>query len=67
MPPIHRFTEYAPGSTRPLPQTDAVADRLLTLPLFPHMGEDAVELVAAALLEELAGADAGAQAPVAAR
>ena len=53
-PPIHRFTEYAPGSTRTLPQTDAVAERLLTLPLFPHMGDDAVELVVAALLEELA-------------
>ena len=52
-PPIHRFTEYAPSSHRPLPQTEAVADRLLTLPLYPHMGESAVELVVSALREEL--------------
>ena len=52
-PPIHRFTEYASSSSRLVPRTEDVADRLLTLPLYPHMGEDAVELVAASLLEAL--------------
>lgn len=51
-PPIHRFAAYAEaGSRRPLPRTDAVADRILTLPLFPHMAGEDVELVASELLD----------------
>ena len=52
-PPIHGFTQYASDTMRPLPATDALAERILTLPLYPHMGEDLVELVASSLLEEL--------------
>lgn len=49
-PPIHGFTLYANApSGRPLPRTDAVAARILTLPLFPHMQDDDVALVAGAL------------------
>ncbi len=49
-PPIHRFTYYAKaGGRRPLPRTDDVADRILTLPLYPHMRDDDVALVADAL------------------
>jgi len=49
-PPIHRFTAYAEaGGRRPLPQTDELAERILTLPLYPHMTPGDVELVAAVL------------------
>ena len=37
-PPIHRFSAFeAIGSRRPLPVTDALASRIVTLPLYPHM------------------------------
>ena len=50
-PPIHEFTAYRGLETkRPLPATDAVASRLLTLPLYPHMSEADVSTVAAAVL-----------------
>lgn len=53
-PPIHRFACYREaGSTRPLPSTEDVAERLITLPLFPHMTEDQVDLVSAELVEAL--------------
>jgi dTDP-4-amino-4,6-dideoxygalactose transaminase len=51
-PPIHRFSRYADlGSRRPLPRTDAVAERLLTLPLYGHMTEEQVDRVADALID----------------
>jgi dTDP-4-amino-4,6-dideoxygalactose transaminase len=50
-PPIHRFTAFAGRSRRELPRTDAVAGRLITLPLFPHMHEEQVDEVVAALAE----------------
>jgi dTDP-4-amino-4,6-dideoxygalactose transaminase len=46
-PPIHLFSAYR-GSAAGLPRTESVAPRLLTLPLYPHMGEDAVTTVVAA-------------------
>jgi dTDP-4-amino-4,6-dideoxygalactose transaminase len=50
-PPIHRFIAYRElGSKRPLPRTDAVADRLLTLPLFPHMTDEQAIAVTDAVL-----------------
>jgi dTDP-4-amino-4,6-dideoxygalactose transaminase len=49
-PPIHRFSAYEDVGGRPLPRTDELAERLLTLPLFPHLREDQVDDVAAALL-----------------
>ena len=53
-PPIHRFTAYADvGRRRPLPQTEAVAPRLLTLPLFAHMSEWQIGRVIESLLEAL--------------
>ena len=54
-PPIHGFTLYAGHANRPLPRTDDVASRLMTLPLFPHMTDDQVDTVAEALFETLAG------------
>ena len=53
-PPIHRFTFYAEaGGRRQLPRTDDIADRILTLPLFPHMADDDVVFVAYALQRAL--------------
>jgi dTDP-4-amino-4,6-dideoxygalactose transaminase len=52
-PPIHRFTQYTALADRPLPVTDALAERLLTLPLFPHMTDTQVELVSSALREAI--------------
>jgi dTDP-4-amino-4,6-dideoxygalactose transaminase len=49
-PPIHRFSAYEDVGGRPLPRTDELAERLLTLPLFPHLRDDQVDDVAAALL-----------------
>jgi dTDP-4-amino-4,6-dideoxygalactose transaminase len=55
-PPIHRFSAYADGFglARALPVTDAVAGRLLTLPLYPHLETAQVDSVAEALIECLA-------------
>jgi dTDP-4-amino-4,6-dideoxygalactose transaminase len=56
-PPIHRFSAYAAvGSRRPLPRTERLAERLLTLPLYAHMTDDQVEAVAEAVCEAVAGA-----------
>ena len=53
-PPIHRFTLYAErGASRPLPVTDDVADRMLTLPLYGHLRDDQVDLVVDRLLDAL--------------
>jgi dTDP-4-amino-4,6-dideoxygalactose transaminase len=54
-PPIHRFSVYAEnGMPRPLPQTEAIAERILTLPLFAHMTDVQVDAVADALFAGLA-------------
>jgi dTDP-4-amino-4,6-dideoxygalactose transaminase len=54
-PPIHRFSAYVTGAgaRRDLPVTDGVADRVLTLPLYPHLRDDQIDAVAAALDEAL--------------
>jgi dTDP-4-amino-4,6-dideoxygalactose transaminase len=44
-PPIHTFTHYAALAQRPLPRTDEVASRLLTLPLFGHMTDEQLDYV----------------------
>lgn len=50
-PPIHLFTTYLEDGARPLPETERLAPRLLTLPLYPHMTTEQVDLVCDALLE----------------
>ena len=52
-PPIHLFTQYREAGRRPLPRTEDVAGRLLTLPLYAHMDESQVNLVVEALREAL--------------
>ena len=55
-PPIHQFTAYADsGVRRPLPRTEDVAGRILTLPLFPHMTTADVDLVAEILTRAVEG------------
>jgi dTDP-4-amino-4,6-dideoxygalactose transaminase len=49
-PPIHQFSEYGGRSTRPLPETERVARRLVTLPLYPHLDDAAVRHVTDAVL-----------------
>jgi dTDP-4-amino-4,6-dideoxygalactose transaminase len=52
-PPAHRFASYEHSGAE-LPVTDEVARRSLTLPLFAHMTDDQVDLVAATLREACA-------------
>jgi dTDP-4-amino-4,6-dideoxygalactose transaminase len=53
-PPIHTFTQYrAAGARRPLPRTEAIAERILTLPLYGRMTDEQVESVIEALLAAL--------------
>jgi dTDP-4-amino-4,6-dideoxygalactose transaminase len=52
-PPIHTFSAYRSKSRRPLPQTDAVAERLLTLPLYGRMTDEQADTVIDALLQTL--------------
>jgi dTDP-4-amino-4,6-dideoxygalactose transaminase len=44
-PPIHRFTQYRSEAQRPLSQTEAVAERILTLPLYGRMTDQQVDAV----------------------
>jgi dTDP-4-amino-4,6-dideoxygalactose transaminase len=52
-PPIHTFSAYRADSRRPLPQTEAVAERILTLPLHGRMTDDQADTVVEALLQTL--------------
>jgi dTDP-4-amino-4,6-dideoxygalactose transaminase len=55
-PPIHLFTHYTElGSRRPLPRTEAVAARVVTLPLYAHMRDEQTELVIEGVLEAIDG------------
>jgi dTDP-4-amino-4,6-dideoxygalactose transaminase len=50
-PPIHQFSAYRNvASKRALPVTNAVAERLVTLPLYAHMSDDDVSAVTDAVL-----------------
>ena len=49
-PPIHMFSAYSSPPGRALPRTDAVAERLLTLPLYGRLTDEQVENVVEGLL-----------------
>jgi dTDP-4-amino-4,6-dideoxygalactose transaminase len=50
-PPIHSFTQYRSAARRrALPQTESVADRILTLPLYGRMADEQVNAVIEAVL-----------------
>ncbi len=54
-PPIHTFSQYRrAGARRPLPRTDEVAERLLTLPLFGAITDGQVGTVIEAFSKALA-------------
>jgi dTDP-4-amino-4,6-dideoxygalactose transaminase len=57
-PPIHRFSAYADApSPRSLPETELVAERILTLPLFAHMRDEQIDAVSEALIAALGGGE----------
>jgi dTDP-4-amino-4,6-dideoxygalactose transaminase len=63
-PPIHGFSTYRADAPRSLPETERIAPRLLTLPLYPHMTTVQVELVCSELLKAIrsgSAAPAGAE------
>jgi len=49
-PPIHTFSAYLSAQGRALPRTDAVAKRLLTLPLYGRLTDEQVGSVIEGLL-----------------
>jgi dTDP-4-amino-4,6-dideoxygalactose transaminase len=50
-PPVHRQKAYAHlPRDRELPVTDEIADRVLTVPLWSHMTEDTVRIIADAVI-----------------
>ena len=49
-PPIHTFSAYADLQRRPLPRTEALAGRILTLPLYAEMTEEQHDHVTDTLL-----------------
>jgi dTDP-4-amino-4,6-dideoxygalactose transaminase len=51
--PVHRFTHYN-AADESLPFTEAVASRAISLPLYPSMGEDSIDLVCSVLAESIA-------------
>jgi len=56
-PPVHTFSIYAANwdsQTQPLPLTESIAAREITLPLYPTMAEEQVEMVVQALQTSLA-------------
>ena len=50
-PPIHTFSAYRDQAPRALPRTEETAQRLVTLPLYGHLDDEGVELVAASVAE----------------
>jgi len=53
-PSIHEFSAYADESGAPLPRCESAARSQLTLPLYPHLGEERQDRVVAALGDALA-------------
>jgi len=52
--PVHRFTRFRDAFRADVPRLEAIADRLLTLPLHPRMTPEDVAFVATSLREALA-------------
>lgn len=55
-PPVHRFSYYAKADNHPalLPVTDAIRERLVTLPLYPAMTNEDIEYVGTTARQSLA-------------
>jgi len=48
-PAVHEFTAYATDGAAPLPRSERIARAQITLPLYPHLSEDAQDRVVDAL------------------
>ena len=60
-PPMHRFSAFSEsGWRRPLPRTDELAERILTLPLYAHMLDEQQDAVIDGLLRALKPASSSA-------
>jgi dTDP-4-amino-4,6-dideoxygalactose transaminase len=53
-PALHEFTAYQAADQVPLPRSERAARAQLTLPLYPHLGEERQDLVVEALRSALA-------------
>src|SRR5207302_112062 len=53
--PLHRQPAFAPFADGPLPVTEAAADRVLSLPLFPELHDHDVARIADAVRRAVAG------------
>ncbi len=52
-PPVHRFSRFRGAFAADVPRVEAIADRLITLPLHPRMTGEDVDAVCSALRESL--------------
>ena len=59
--PCHLQDPYRSFTDRPLPVTEAAADEVLSLPMFPHLSDDQVTRVVKAV-HELLGTEGSADA-----
>ena len=50
-PPVHEQTFFKPYADRPLPRTEALSRRVITLPFFTSITEEEMNYVADALAE----------------
>jgi dTDP-4-amino-4,6-dideoxygalactose transaminase len=57
--PCHRQPSLAQFAVEPLPVAEQAADEILSLPMFPHMTDEQVDLVCAELVDALVVAAAG--------
>jgi dTDP-4-amino-4,6-dideoxygalactose transaminase len=57
--PCHRLAPYRRFVDGPLPNAEAAAGEILSLPMFPHMSDDQVDRVCEALHEALATEEVG--------
>jgi dTDP-4-amino-4,6-dideoxygalactose transaminase len=55
-PAVHEFTAYASTASQRLPRSERIARTQLTLPLYPHLSDEAQDRVVAALDDALAAA-----------
>jgi dTDP-4-amino-4,6-dideoxygalactose transaminase len=55
-PPVHRFSHHHRDIE--LPKTDTYGARTVTLPMFPHMSADQLDIIVRAVLEALQHAPA---------
>jgi dTDP-4-amino-4,6-dideoxygalactose transaminase len=53
--PVHLFSHYKSADEK-LPVTESVAARAISLPLYPSMGDEAIDLVSTVLAESIAAA-----------